>query len=63
MIVPDEGNDDEFLKDYRIPKLGSNVGLGKKINNISLSQRQSDDGYESSRKFSGLKTSRRNVVG
>lgn len=35
--MPDDDNDDIFLKDYKIPKLASNAGLKKKsIHNMSI---------------------------
>jgi hypothetical protein len=41
LIVHDEENDDEFLKDYKIPKLSSNAGLIKKSNHLSLLNKRS----------------------
>ncbi len=65
MIVQDDDNDDLFLKDYKIPKLGSNAGIKKRsIHSISINEkdRNNEEGRESGRKLSGMKSERKNVV-
>jgi hypothetical protein len=53
------------LKDYKIPKLSSNAGIKKRsIHSISINEkdRNNEEGRESGRKFSGMKSERKNVV-
>ena len=60
--MPDD-NDDDFLKEYKIPKLHSNIGLRKKDYPQINTSRQNEEDIHGSKYHIGAIKNRKNIVG